>query len=147
MKANKIMFNCSCILFALSALSLLLTVAGNFSGKPPEIMTAVIAASLFWGGLLSAIVLLVIVNLRRKADKNKPNDKKQRVGAFCFFSNKIAMIFDVLTAVFFIAFVVTMFIPSVSDYISLILVVLFLISAYMHSMLNGVNFKYIYSAK
>lgn len=147
MKANKIMFNCSCILFALSALSLLLTVAGSFSGKPPEIMTAVIAALLFWGGLLSAVVLLVIVNFRRKTDKTQSNNKKQRVGAFCFFSNRIAMIFDVLTAVFFIAFVVTMFIPSVSDYISLILVVLFLISAYMHSMLNGVNFKYIYSAK
>ena len=138
------MFNCSCVLFVLSALSLLLTVAGSFSGKPPEIMTAVIAALLFWGGLLSAVVLLVIVNFRRKTDKTQSKVKKQRVGVFCFFSNRIAMIFDVLTAVFFIAFVVTMFIPSVSDYISLILVVLFLISAYMHSMLNGVNFKYIY---
>lgn len=147
MKANRIMFTCSCVLFVLSALSLLLTVSGNFSGKPPEIMTAVISASLFWGGLLLAIVLLVIVNIRRKSDKTQSNIRKQRVGAFCFFSNKIAMVFDVLTAIFFIAAVVTMFIPSVSDYISLILVVLFLISAYMHSMLNGVNFKYIYSVK
>ena len=141
------MFTCSCVLFVLSALSLLLTVSGNFSGKPPEIMTAVISASLFWGGLLLAIVLLVIVNIRRKSDKTQSNIRKQRVGAFCFFSNKIAMVFDILTAIFFIAAVVTMFIPSVSDYISLILVVLFLISAYMHSMLNGVNFKYIYSVK
>lgn len=147
MKANRIMFTCSCVLFVLSALSLLLTVSGNFSGKPPEIMTAVISASLFWGGLLLAIVLLVIVNIRRKSDKTQSNIRKQRVGAFCFFSNKIAMVFDILTAIFFIAAVVTMFIPSVSDYISLILVVLFLISAYMHSMLNGVNFKYIYSVK
>ena len=147
MKANRIMFNCSCVLFVLSALSLLLTVAGSFSGKAPEVMTAVIAASLFWVGLLSAIVLLIIVNQRRRVDKNRPNEKKQRVGAFCFFSNKIAMVFDILTALFFIASAVTMFIPSVSEYITLILFVMFLIFAYMHSMLNGVNFKYIYSAK
>lgn len=150
MKANKILFFLSCVLYSLPALSLIIAVAGDYNGNKYAVFAAILAASVFWGCLALATVLLIIVNHRRKKDNYQVKDRiklLRRIGALRFFSNRPAAIFDILMVILFIATAVTMFIPAVSDFVSLVLAVLLFISIDMHCMLNGINFIYINSYK
>lgn len=146
MKVNKILFSLSCAMFVLSALAMGLSVAGDYNGNRYALFFAILSASMFWGCLSLAIILLVIVNHRRKKNGFITKDRKtllKRAGALRFFSNVPAAVFDVLTVLLFISTAATMFIPAASDYVTLLLLMLTLICVYMHSMLNGINFIYI----
>ena len=136
MKLNKFLFFCSCILFSISCLSILLTVAGDYEG------------SLLWGNLILALACLIILKKQRKKSGKKAfgrHSGSDRIGVICFFSNRAAAVIDVIMILLFIALPVIMFTLKTNGYINLILIVFTVISVYMHSMFNGLNFRYIKS--
>ncbi len=148
MKLNKFLFFCSCILFSISCLSILLTVAGDYEGSHSQFFIAVLSASLFWGNLILALACLIILNIRRKKSGKKAfgrHSGSDRIGVICFFSNRAAAVIDVIMILLFIALPVIMFTLKTNGYINLILIVFTVISVYMHSMFNGLNFRYIKS--
>ncbi len=149
MKKDILLFRISCVLFAISSFSILLSFIGDYKGNGISVLFAVLTGVLFWTGLVFGIVSILLVNKhRKKSEKKKSVDyisRIRRTGAASFFSNKLAAKVDIAMVALFILMLVTMFIPAVSQNITLVFVAFFMFSVYMHCMLNGVNYKYINS--
>ncbi len=146
MKIDKKLFKVSVASFAISALSMLFSIWGDYRGNNFEKTLALLISILFWGGLLFGTGLLVIVNAHRKNyEKHLKNNgkKKHHIGILTFFRNKTASIFDIAMFVLFVLFMVTVFVPAINENVILITGPLFLFSVYMHALFNGVNFIYI----
>ncbi|MED9970711.1 MAG: hypothetical protein UFA98_12030 [Ruminococcus sp.] len=151
MKKDVFLFRLSFSLFVVSALSIMLSFFGSYkNGNPVEILFAVLTGVLFWGGLAAAILTLIMLNNHRKTQekKNKTNKKRNNsytIGIITFFSCKEAMIADIVMIALIILLAVSMFIPWAGQDIKMIVASLLLAAVYAHSMLNGVNYKYIKS--
>lgn len=149
MKKDILLFRLSCVLFAISSLSILLSFFGDYNGSAINVVLAVLTGALFWAGLISGGVLMVLLNRRRKRNEKKQpcgfKEKICRIGAFSFFRNRWAVAADISMACFFVLTLPTMFIPVIGQTIALIFASLFILSVYMHCMLNGVNYIYITS--
>ena len=146
MKRDSLFFKISCASYCVSALSVLLAFLGDYKGNGAAVFFAVLTGVLFWGGIIAGTVLLVLVNNHRRKNFSTPKDRRtdwRRFGILNFFSNRIAQVIDIAMGAFFVLFLVSMFIPAVSQNISLVLFSLLLLSAFMHSMFNGVNYIYI----
>lgn len=148
MRKDNILFRASCALLGISALSVFISFLGDYKGNSMAVFFAVLTGVLFWGCLIMGIVLLLIVNAHRKKNRRYRDEGRmgnRRFGALTFFSNRIAVVFDILMVVLFLLVVISMFIPFASQGITLVLFAFWLFTAYMHSMFNGVNFRYINS--
>ena len=148
MKRDRILFRMSCIMFGISAFSILLTFLGDYNGNSASVFFAIMTGVLFWGCLIAGILLLLVVNSHRKKRRRFINGRrmeKSKCGALSFFSNRTAAIFDIAMVVFLLLVVLSMLIPLISQSVTLILFAFLLFSVYMHSMFNGVNFTYINS--
>lgn len=149
LKKDILLFRLSCVLFAISSLSMLLSFFGDYNGSAVNVVLAVLTGALFWAGLISGGVLMVLLNRRRKRNEKKQpcgfKEKICRIGAFSFFKNRLAMVADIAMLVLFELILVTVFIPVISQDIILIFMVLFVLSVYMHCVFNGVNYIYIKS--
>lgn len=148
MKRDRFLFKLSCIMFGISAFSVLLTFLGDYNGNGAAVFFAIMTGVLFWGCLITGILLLLIVNSHRKKHRRFMNSgkiEKRKCGALSFFSNRTAAIFDIAMVVFLLLVVISMLIPLISQSVTLVLVSFLLFSVYMHSMFNGVNFTYINS--
>ena len=151
LKKDILLFRLSFAAFIISALSLLLSFFGSYkTGNALQIMFAVITGVLFWGGLAAAILTFVMVNSHRKAYEKKHREKKKKnnnlnIGVLSFFSNKEAKIADLIMMILILILLVIMFIPAVGLDIKVAMGSLILASVYAHSMLNGINYRYIKS--
>lgn len=148
MKKDSLLFRISCVMFGVSALSVLLSFLGDYKGSGAAVFFAVLTGVLFWGCLIIGIVFLIIVNSHRKSNqriKSNVRYQSRRVGVISFFSNRIATVFDITMVIFFVLFMISMFVPVISQSVTLVLFAFLLCSVYMHSMFNGVNYKYIKS--
>ena len=145
MKRDVFLFRFSCASFAVSSFSILLYYVGDYEGNSVQKLFAFLTGFLFWAGLLAGVVSLILVNTHRKKNKsiNLTRNLKKRMGIISFMSNLPAAISDAAMVVLFILILATLFIPLIGEEIKIILLTFLLCSVYMHSMLNGVNFKYI----
>lgn len=126
-------------LFLSSSIGLFLSQFIIKSSGQTNRLIAVISGTLFWIGLILAIIFSLYLN---KITINKNNDNK--IALIKFFSNKPAIVFDVLLIVSFIAFVICMIVNRMSN-IAITIFCIFIFSLEMHCVFNGKNYKYIIS--
>lgn len=147
MKKDIFLFKLSFSLFIISAISILLSFFGSYKdGNAAEVFFAVLTGILFWGGLAAAIVALLILNSHRKSFEHKHRERNKNtfsIGIITFFSNGAAKIADVIMIALIIIFAAIMFILAVGMSVKIIVFAPMLASIYAHSMLNGMNYKYI----
>lgn len=146
MNKDKKFFRASCVAFAVSALSILLTFAADYNGNAIAVVFAVLTGALFWLGLVFGIVFLLAVNAGRKANRHYTEPEGTRIGLLTFFSNPYARAVDIAMTVMFILALLAALIPAVGQNVTLVFISLFLLSVYMHAMLNGRNYRYIKGA-
>ena len=104
-------------------------------------------ALIFWLFLILAYYLLFQISKHRKQYvKTNPKARKaltqKRIGALTFFSNPAAKLADVIAAVTFVYFLITLFVPNVPAVLSFIGIALFAFAIQMHGVFNGINYKY-----
>ena len=146
MKKEKTLFKLSCVSFVISALSVLLTFVADYKGNAIQVVLAVMTGVLFWAGLIAGMAFLLVLNSKRRKDKKYGSKERgARIGLISFFENRAAMVFDCAMALFFILMLLSIFIPGIGQNVTLVLISLLLASACMHSMLNGLNYRYIKS--
>lgn len=147
MKRDKLLFRLSCVAFAVSPLSLLLKFLADYKGDSIAVMFAVLTGVLFYGGLIFGIVFLILVNLGRKRAAKTADGKikESGVGVLRFFSNRTAIVFDVAMVVLFILTVLSAVNEDIRERFTIVLASFLLMTVYMHSMFNGMNYKYIKS--
>lgn len=107
---------------------------------------------MFWLFLIVGYVVFAIISKHRKNYEKlnrvrgtRPVRTKSRNGMFCFFSNKYAMIADIVMVVSLIITLVFMFIPTLNQNVAVFFVAILIYAVHMHAILNGVNFRYIKS--
>ena len=135
------------VLLGISVLCfLMMSVTFMFMPKEPD--GSFISGILFWIGLVSGSVLLVIVNSLRKEffkknDISYKNTKKSRPGIFRFFSNRLAMIVDIICGAAFLGTVISMIATRGYGYICYPFISLTVFSFVLHCIFNGKNFDFI----
>lgn len=146
MKKDIIMFKIAEIILCISALSILLVFFANYSGNVFNIITAYLMGVVFWGGLIAGYVLLFIVNKHRKQKSSSQKaEKKPKFGIITFFSNKPAIIADVVMCLSLVLTIVFTFVHVLNDGLWTVFGSIFLCAIHLHIIFNGANFKYIKS--
>lgn len=143
MNKDKKYFRASCVAFAVSALSILLTFAADYKGNAIAVVLAVLTGALFWLGIVFGFVFLFAVNGKRKANRRYNEPEGTRIGLLTFFSNPNAKVVDIAMIVLFFLALLSALIPVIGQGVTLVFISLFLLSVYMHGMLNGRNYRYI----
>lgn len=152
MRAVFISLILSCLAISLSPLTFSDT--GGFLS-----FISVVLALIFWIGLVTAFVLLGIISshrkqrerieLRSRDNRRKRSKTKQKPGIIVFFSNIYASSADVIMLIAFIINLVIIIVPfnEKDSFTYITPVSVFIYSVIFHSILNGINFKYILSYK
>ena len=135
------------ISLTVSSLSLLLGIFADFEGYGFQAALGYIAGALFWLFLAGGYWLLFKLSKRRKEfEKDNPDapyiKRQKRPGILTFFSNRWAALADLVLPISFIILLLILFIP-LGKVVTFIAASAFALSAHMHSVLNGINFKYI----
>lgn len=139
------------LLLAASSISLCFAAFGSYDASAFRAVVAVLVGILFWGCLIGGYVLLFIISKHRKEyEKHAPREKRRRdaakrnrPGIITFFSNPAAVIADIAMIGLFVVIMAFMFIPGISQTLTIILIAFWVFAIHMHGVLNGVNFKYI----
>lgn len=125
--------------FAVSSSSFLFIPKSNFNGSNPQQFIAYLVGILFWGGLLSGVFCMIILDSKRRKAQFR---KSHCPGVLCFFKNKKAKICDLFMAVVVLSFIISERYLGLYHTLSLVLLALSVLSIYLHSILNGNNYAY-----
>ncbi len=112
-----------------------------FQNKDIYQFISIIIALLFWGGLLSELILVGVTSFDRKCVKLNKNQKKMKIGLISFIKTPVGRIADILFLISAMIFMIQLCL-NVSDVKSVIpvLSVLYL-SFHMHCLYNGINYR------
>lgn len=139
-KKDKILFLISVVAFLLFSISFLLMPTDN------SVLT-VVSGGMFWLMLIIGIVTQIIVSVSIKKwklqKKGKLKRHLKRIGLISFFSNPIAKVFDILTIIGLIGFVISMLITNATGYVCYIFMAITVFAFSSHCIFNGKNFYYI----
>ena len=140
---------------SVSSLSLMLATVADFKGDTFKIILAYFTGAVFWLFLILGYVIFFVLSRHRKTyEKTKENrsdrtdrrresenktGKKSLPGILRFFSNRYAVVADVVMAISIILLVI----PSNSQNVTIIIVSILVLSVHFHGILNGINFEYI----
>ena len=145
MKSDINKFIAVLILLIISPLSLLILPFLSFEGDSVNIPLICITEVIFWGFMIAGYVLLAMINKSRKSKiRGKQAIKMTNPGVICFFSNRFAIVFDMIMALSFVLTIIFWIFPVLNCAVIETFAV-FLLSLHMHSIFNGVNYKYIKS--
>ncbi len=151
MKKDILLMKLVVSLLMVSSVSILFAIFADVDGNTANVIMAYAGAGLFWLTLIAGYVLLGVVSGHRKKYDNTQKYSQghmkvsSRPGAFCFFSNKLAMIADIAMLASFVITLMFIFIPSFNQNVAVFFVAILIFSVHMHCILNGVNFRYIKS--
>ena len=125
--------------FVVSSSSFLFIPKSNFNGSDSQQVMAYLVGILFWGGLLSGMLSLIILDFKRRKAKFR---KSYCPGVLCFFRNNKAKICDICMITGVLLFVMSEKRLGLYHMLSLVLLALSVLSIYMHSILNGNNYAF-----
>lgn len=98
----------------------------------------------FWSGLLVGVLCFALTwNIVRSDDYFKKNEIRSRVGCFAFFQTKEGKIADGILLLSIAGNVVQFFVDHVPTLLSVIFIFMFLLTFYLHFVLNGRVFRYL----
>jgi len=129
--------------FIMSISFLLMPLATSYSDKNNNKIMLIIVGLVFWISLLICVISILLANkLRKKILSNIKNTKEnQKKGIFTFFSNKYALVFDLLMFISLISFAIVIAKRKQNEYIAYIILSVLIFSFSMHCMLNGKIYK------
>lgn len=136
MKKGKVLWTCATLGFTLSAVSVILMMLP---------IQSVITGVIFWLGVLTGIILYIITACVMSGETKK--DISKVPGILRFFSNIPAIITDILMIVSLILTIYFAMDYRSNQTAAAIILFVFILSFYMHFMLNGKVFKCIYNAR
>lgn len=138
---NKVVDIISMCLMVISSITIPMSAYVSYDSMNPIVRRmSYLSSAIFWVSIVSAwmIKLILLVLIKRKQTINgKP-------AIFTFFSNKAAIIADIIMFILLLAMIVIMF-TKVANIVKLISISLFILAFQMHIALNGKVYKYIYS--
>lgn len=107
-----------------------------------------ISGIVFWAGLGSGSVLMIIVNMLRKAffkknDISYKNPKKSRAGIFRLCNNRLALIADIICGIALLGLIISMIATKGYGYVCYPFISLTVFSFILHCIFNGKNFDFI----
>lgn len=137
--SSKTFIRISEMCFAVSSSSFLFIPKSNFNGSVSQQVVAYLVGILFWGGLLSGVFSLIILDFKRRKAKYR---KYYCPGVLRFFGNKKAKICDSCMIVSVLTFIISEKQLGLYHTLSLVLLALTVLSIYLHSILNGNNYAY-----
>lgn len=144
---GKLIFYISIIsMFLFSATFMIMPFASDYSVSNENNSLLIIVGAVFWGSLVVAVLAsLYVTSCRCRYNKVHPSEKKHiKIGLISFFSNREALVFDLMFIVSTIGFVFCLFFDE--SIVSYIFLSIFVFSFFMHCVLNGKNFNYIKTA-
>ena len=112
--------------FAVSSSSFLFIPKSNFNGSNPQQFIAYLVGILFWGGLLSGVFCMIILDFKRR----KANSGNLIAQVYYVFKNKKAKICDLCMAVSIIVFIMSKKQLGLYHTLSLVLLALTVLSIY-----------------
>lgn len=147
MKKDIRLMRISIILLLISSFSVLLVMFASFDGNTFQKILAYLTGATFWLFLIIGYVVFYQVSKHRKKYEIKnpapPYRKGQkRPGILTFFSDRVAMSMDIIMIISLILSLLFLFIPSLNQNIAIVFIAILIFSIHMHSILNGVNYKY-----
>ncbi len=142
---KRIILLLSVVCFFLMSVDFLIMPIGNNIEKDMkwfEILTGV----LFWLPLTSGCVLQGILYLYYKKNSNNKNSANYKfLGAISFFRNKLAAIFDLISIISLVVFIIMLIFTDATGYFCYVLISLFSFSFSMHCILNGKIYNSLFS--
>lgn len=145
-------------LLAVSSFSLMLTLIDFGANGAMSTVVPIVTGVSFWLFLMIGYIVFFQISKGRAAfekaqaasgrtPRRRRTAYKKKPGIICFFSNPPAVCADLLTAVLLIIFVAFLFIPNPNQFFHIFLISCLVLSFHMHCILNGINFKYIYTVQ
>lgn len=106
-----------------------------------------IAGIIFWVSLITVLVSLIILSVKRRSFYKKYSlkldEKYKRIGLLCCFKNKYAAVADILLIVSFVLLITALTVTGGKYYDSYLSIAFFVFSLFMHGIFNGKLFFYI----
>lgn len=131
----------SVLSFLLSSSAVLLMPLASFEREAWRQAVAYILASVFWLGIIAGVLFLRPVSKRRKRDMRY---REIRGSIFTrFFSNRTAVVIDVMLAVSFIALAAALIIRVLPQWAFSTILSVFMFSFETHWFFNGRNYAYL----
>ncbi|MGN1130881.1 MAG: hypothetical protein ACI4Q8_05960 [Ruminococcus sp.] len=119
---------------------LFMPLASDLSNKTNKISVIVLGIT-FWLSLILAYTLLFLANRVRKTINFKKRGAG-RVGLFNLFSNKPAIISDILLFLSIVVFVISLFLPMENHWIIYIILFFIVLSLNLHCVFNGKIYEF-----
>lgn len=146
MQGNKklnLLFIISVIGFLVMSADFLLMPLGSSAGNNRGMV--MVTGLLFWLGLAVGIVFFVLYARQCKRlydakDSSQQDQQKKRIGLISFFSNRMAMIADIVFFVSAVAFAALMIFTDGTAYINYIVLFILVLSFIAHCVFNGKSF-------
>ena len=131
----------SVLSFLLSSAAVLLMPLASFEREAWRKAVAYILASVFWLGIIAGVLFLRPVSKRRKRD----TQYREISGSVLtrFFSNRTAVVIDVMLAVSFIALAAALIIRVMPQWAFSTILSVFVFSFETHWLFNGRNYTYL----
>lgn len=147
MKKEKKLIKRTVLFLLISSAALLLTAVGDYRGEWWNVVAAIAVGVLFWLFLILGYVSFwKLSKARKQQEKKNRSVSRGKPGIIVFFSNRYATAADIAMAVSLIVVIISQFVP-VGEIISLAAAAVFVFSAQMHCILNGINYKYVGKSK
>lgn len=141
---EKKLFIISLIGFLMASATIWLLPFVNYQ-KDKGIIIATLIGIFFWFGVLGGIIffLLAWYKVKKTAEYQKIR-QTEKAGCFNFFKNRIAMIIDILMIVSWMLTIISNYFIVMPDVLVLLLMFLALYTLFLHFMLNGRVYSYIF---
>lgn len=147
LKKYQVLLYVSVICCIVSGVSLLAIPLVDLDGTEAQRLFAVLFAALFWLGLIVEIVLFVIADKKRCiVEKSREmqgyrKNKKALPGVLSYFSNREAVIADMMALISFIAVILMILLKVTNVWVFVIIAAIFFLSFNFHCFFNGRNYK------
>ena len=143
-KINIFLYASLCAFFVMSIDFMFMPIGINDFSKNYKAVS-IVTGIIFWLGLIAGITLFILYALKCKAQFNqiqKYNDNfgtadNKRIGLISFFSNRVALVSDVVFILSAILFAVLMIFTKRTAYICYIVLSLLVFSFITHCIFNG----------
>lgn len=135
--------------FLVSSATVLLVPFASFNEKGIKYTLSYVIGLAFWGGLLISILTIMVFNSYRVKNEMliEHNKSKNHIGAFNFFSNNIAKVFDSLFIISVFIQIFSMLLNNNNQLISVIILFFVIFTFEMHCLFNGKNYLFLKESK
>lgn len=117
----------------------------NFNGTQFQKSAGIFLGGIFWAGLIIGWILYGFIygNLKSKGAFKK----KSRPGMFCFFSNRQAILADVICVITLMINIIILFIHVPYTWMEAAAAFMFLLSFHSHYIFNGATYQQVFPGR